>query len=271
MREEALRRTGLLLGGDALGRVRSARVLVMGLGGVGSWCVEALVRAGVGAFGLLDCDVVAPSNLNRQICALESTIGRRKTDVVRDRVLDVNPACRVETYFMKWTAETADSADAPDVAGWDVVVDAIDIVSSKIALAERCAAAGVPLFVALGGGNKLDPSQFEITDLSKTDRCPLAKVMRKKLRKRGIEHLPVVASKEEPRAPIGAREARESALSGGSRPERHQTAGTLSCVVGEEGLLLAHAVLAHIMGPVASRLRCDRRPAPPCGGAGSGV
>lgn len=258
MREEALQRTGLLLGDEAMARVRAARVLVMGLGGVGSWCVEALARAGVGSFGLLDCDVVAPSNLNRQMCALESTLGKRKTDVVRDRVRDINPECDVKTYFMKWTAETADAPEAPDVAEWDVVIDAIDLVSAKIALAERCTERGVELFVALGGGNKLDPSRFEITDLSKTDRCPLAKVMRKKLRKRGIEHLPVVASMEEPRAPIGAREAYDAAVAEGAKTERHQTAGTLSYVVGEEGLLLAHAVLAHIMGPVASRLRCAR-------------
>lgn len=245
MDSAATERTTRLLGSDAVARIAASRILVLGLGGVGSWCVEALARAGVGHLGLLDCDEVAPSNLNRQLGALVSTIGRRKTDVIRARVLDINPDARVETFDLRYEAATADRVD---LSGWDAVVDAIDLVSAKILLAERCVAAGVPLYVAMGGGNKLDPARFEITDLSRTDRCPLAKVMRKKLRRRGIEHLTVVASREEPRFPIGAEE-----------DGRHQTAGTISYVTGEEGLLLAHAVLTDLMGPVESRLRCAEK------------
>ena len=245
MRPEATDRTRRLLGDAALDRLAAARVLVLGLGGVGSWCVEALARAGVGTLGLLDCDRVAPSNLNRQLCALESTIGRPKTEVVRERVLDIDPAARVECFDLRYGPDTADRID---LAAWDAVVDAIDQVSAKVLLAVRARDAGVRLFSAMGAGNKLDPSLFRVADLSRTDRCPLAKAMRKKLRRHGIARLPVVFSPEEPRQPLGA-----------DPSARIQTAGTLPTVVGAAGLVLAGAVLAALSGPPAAPLACAAR------------
>lgn len=245
MDREATERTRRLLGEDAMRRVESARVLVMGLGGVGSWCAEALARAGVGALGLLDRDVVARSNLNRQLCALVSTVGRRKTDVVRERLLDVNPDLRVAVYDVSYGPETADSVP---LGAWDFVVDAIDQVSAKVLLAVRAREAGVRLVSAMGGGNKLDATRFRAADLSKTDRCPLAAVMRKKLRRLGIAHGTVVFSDEEPRVPFS---------SGGEG--RHVAPGTLPTVVGAEGLVLAQTVLAAIAGPPAAPRVCEAR------------
>ena len=236
-------RTRRLVGDEAVERLAAARVLVLGLGGVGSWCVEALARAGVGTLGLLDCDVVAPSNLNRQLVALASTIGRRKTDVLRERVLDVNPAARVECFDLRYGPDTADLVG---LSRWDAVADAIDQVSAKVLLALRARDAGVWLVSAMGAGNKLDPSGFRLADLSRTDRCPLAKAMRKKLRRLGVERLPVVFSPEEPRRPFGA-----------DPSARIQTAGTLPSVVGAAGLVLAQAVLDHLMGPPAAPLACN--------------
>ena len=247
MDREASERTRRLLGEDAMRRVESARVLVMGLGGVGSWCAEALARAGVGTLGLLDRDTVAPSNINRQLCALVSTVGRRKTEVVRERLLDVNPALRTVVYDLSWGPDTADSVPLGD---WDFVVDAIDQVSAKVLLAVRARALGVRLVSAMGGGNKLDATRFRAADLAKTDRCPLAAVMRKKLRREGIRHGTVVFSDEEPRVPFAAGET-----------GRHVPPGTLPTVVGAEGLVLAQTVLAAIAGPPAAPRVCEARDA----------
>ena len=245
MDSAATDRTRRIVGDAAVAALARSRVLVLGLGGVGSWCVEALARAGVGTLGLLDCDAVSPSNLNRQLGALTSTIGRRKTEVLRDRVLDVNPAARVECFDLRYGPDTADLVD---LSRWDAVADAIDLVSAKILLVVRARRAGVWLVSAMGAGNKLDPSGFRLADLSRTDRCPLAKVMRKKLRRLGIERLPVVFSPEEPRRPFGADPA-----------ARVQTAGTLPSVVGAAGLVLAQAVLDRLMGPPAAPLACAAR------------
>lgn len=245
MDPEASDRTRRLVGDAALARLAAARVLVVGLGGVGSWCAEALARAGVGSLGLLDCDAYAPSNLNRQLGALRSTLGRRKAEVARERVLDIAPDARVEALDLRYGPDTA---EAVDLARWDAVADAIDLVSAKVLLVSRCVAAGVPVYSAMGGGNKLDPQRLRIVDLAKTDRCPLAKAMRKKLRRLGIEHLTCVASDEEPREPLGADPA-----------ERIQTAGTLPTVVGAAGLLLAHAVLRDLLGEPAAPLACRAR------------
>jgi tRNA A37 threonylcarbamoyladenosine dehydratase len=240
-------RTRRLVGDAALARLAGARVLVCGLGGVGSWCAEALARAGVGALGLLDSDAFAPSNLNRQLGALRSTLGRRKTDVMRERVLDIAPDARVETFDLRYGPDTADRVDP---GAWDAVADAIDLVSAKVLLVSRCVAAGVRVYSAMGGGNKYDPARFRIVDLAKTDRCPLAKAMRKKLRPLGIAHLTCVASDEEPRWPFDADPA-----------ERIQTAGTLPTVVGAAGLLLAHAILRDLLGEPAAPLACQARDA----------
>ena len=235
-------RTERLLGAEAIERIRSSRILLMGLGGVGSWCAEALIRAGVEHIGLVDFDVVSSSNFNRQLGALRSTLGRRKVDVIRDRILDINPQVSVAVFPVKFTAETSKEVPLSD---WDLVIDAIDLVSAKVHLAVCCSQAGIPLYSAMGGGNKLDPERFAITDLSSTNRCPLAKIMRKRLRKFGITHLRVVASVEEPRLPLTLETGRFVA------------AGTLSTVVGTEGILLAHAVLRDLIGKPVAPLGCD--------------
>ncbi|MBR1836186.1 MAG: ThiF family adenylyltransferase [Kiritimatiellae bacterium] len=243
MDPEACDRTRRLLGDEGVGKLRRARVLVCGLGGVGSWCVEALTRSGVGSLGLLDCDSFAASNLNRQLGALRSTLGRRKTDVERERVLDVNPGASVEVFDFRYGPDTAALLD---LSRWDVVVDAVDQVSSKVLLAVRAREAGVRLVSAMGGGNKFEPSRFRAADLRDTDRCPLAKAMRKKLRRLGVSRLPVVFSDEEPRRPFGHDPSR-----------RVQIAGTLPTVTGVEGLLLAHEVVRMIVGAPAAPLACS--------------
>ncbi len=242
MDREASDRTRRLLGDSAIEALGRSRVLVCGLGGVGSWCVEALARAGIGTLGLLDCDSFAPSNINRQLGALVSTLGQRKTDCARRRVLDINPDATVECFDFRYGKDTAERID---IGRWDAIADAIDQVSAKVLLAVRCRDAGVPLFSAMGGGNKFEPARFKTGDLFETNRCPLAKAMRKKLRRAGVGKLAVVASDEEPRRPFGFDPAK-----------RVQTAGTLPTVTGTEGLLLAHAILAHIVGEPAAPLAC---------------
>ncbi len=188
-------RTALLIGETGVEKLKRARVAVFGVGGVGGYVVEALARSGVGKLVLVDKDVVSLSNINRQIIALHSTVGRFKTEVAAERVKDINPAICVEvrnTFFLP------ENADEFDFSSYDYVVDAIDTVSGKIALIEKAKKAGVPVLSSMGAGNKLDPTAFEVADISKTSVCPLARVMRRELKKRGIEHVKVVYSKEEP-------------------------------------------------------------------------
>ena len=188
-------RTALLLGQDGVEKLKKARIAVFGVGGVGGYVVEALARSGVGTLDLIDNDKVSLSNLNRQIIALHSTIGRQKTEVAAERAKDINPQINVNAYNVFYLPETAVQFD---FSQYDYVVDAIDTVSGKIALVEQAKAANVPIISAMGAGNKLDPTAFEVADVSKTTVCPLARVMRRELKKRGIEHLKVVYSKEEP-------------------------------------------------------------------------
>ena len=192
-------RTRMLIGDEPLSRLAAAKVAVFGVGGVGGFCVEALARAGIGTLHLYDDDTVSESNLNRQLAALHSTIGRPKGEVLKERVKDINPACRVEAIRMFYLPENADTVDFTQ---YDYVVDAIDTVAAKLELAVRCTALNIPIISAMGSGNKLDPTAFVVTDLSKTQGCPLARVMRKELRRRGIQHLKVVYSKEPAMTPI---------------------------------------------------------------------
>ncbi len=192
---EEFSRTAALIGEEALNKLKSARVAVFGVGGVGGYVVEALVRSGVGALDLIDNDVVSLSNLNRQIIALHSTVGRLKTEVAAERARDINPAVAVCTHNVFFLPDTVDSFD---FSAYDYVVDAIDTVSGKIALIEQAKKSGVPVISAMGAGNKLDPTAFAVADISKTSVCPLARVMRRELKKRGIEHVKVVYSKETP-------------------------------------------------------------------------
>lgn len=173
--------------------LKGARVAVFGVGGVGGYVVEALARSGVGGLMLIDPDRVSKSNINRQIIALSSTVGEYKTHAAKARVLDINPDCKVETQEIFYTPETTDF----DFSSFDYVVDAVDTVSAKLAIIERAQGAKIPVISSMGAGNKLNPTLFEVADIAKTSVCPLARVMRRELKKRGIEHVKVVYSKEE--------------------------------------------------------------------------
>ncbi len=188
-------RTALLLGDEGLEKLKKARVAIFGVGGVGGYVVEALARSGVGALDLIDNDVVSLSNINRQIIALHSTVGRLKTEVAAERARDINPEIRVRCHNLFYLPERADLFD---FSVYDYIVDAIDTVSGKLALIERAKEANVPVISSMGAGNKLDATAFEVADIAKTSVCPLARVMRRELKKRGIEHVKVVYSKEEP-------------------------------------------------------------------------
>lgn len=192
-------RTELLLGKEGMERLKNARVAVFGVGGVGGYVCEALVRSGVGSFDLIDDDKVCLTNLNRQIIATRSTVGKYKVDVMKERMLDINPDVQVETYKCFFLPENAD--DFP-FAEYDYVVDAVDTVTAKIELVMKCQSMGVPIISSMGAGNKLDASAFQVADIYKTKMCPLAKVMRRELKKRGIKKLKVVYSEEKPTRPI---------------------------------------------------------------------
>ena len=241
-------RTRLLIGDEPLNKLNAAKVAVFGVGGVGGFCVEALARAGIGTLHLYDDDTVSESNLNRQLIALHSTIGKPKVDVMAERVLDINPNCDVKAIPMFYLPENADSVD---LSQYDYVVDAIDTVAAKLELVRRCHELNVPIISAMGSGNKLDPSAFVVTDISKTQGCPLARVMRKELRKRGINHLKVVYSEEEPLTPMAPPEEEAPADAGGTRPPstaRRATPGSISFVPGAAGLVLAGAVIRDLGG-----------------------
>ena len=185
----------MLLGDDAMDRLASSHVAVFGLGGVGSYAVEALARSGVGELTLVDRDTLSPSNINRQLYALHSTVGQPKAEVAARRCLDINPALRVHTLCKTYDA---DHREAFFTAKYDFIIDAIDLVSCKLDLISQALARGIPIISALGTGNKLDPSLLCVSDISKTSGCPLARVMRRELKDRGIRHLPVVFSPEQP-------------------------------------------------------------------------
>ena len=235
---EEFSRTQMLLGPEALQRLRGARVAVFGLGGVGGYAVEALARGGIGALDLVDNDTVGESNLNRQLFALRSTLGLPKTEAARRRVLDINPGITVKTWELFYSADTA---DAFDLGAYDYIVDAIDTVSAKLLLIERAVRAQTPVISSMGTGNKLDPSLFRVEDLAKTSMDPLARVMRRELGKRGIKHVKVVWSPEEAMTPQGGREEEE-------RIGKRQIPGSVSFVPGAAGLILAGEVIRHIAG-----------------------
>lgn len=216
-----------------MNRLAKARVAVFGVGGVGGHCVQALARAGVGALDVFDDDVVSVTNINRQAVAMTSTIGRPKVEVIREQVLDINPEAAVHAHRMFYTPENAGEVD---LSVYDYIVDAIDTVSAKLELIARAKALGVPVISAMGAGNKLDPTRFETADLAKTSVCPLCRVMRTQLKKRGIVHHKVVYSKEEPLR-IVADEANG----------RHAP-GSVSFVPPVMGLILAGEVIKDLAG-----------------------
>lgn len=198
MSEFALDRTQRLLGKDGMENLKKSHVAVFGIGGVGGYAVEALARSGIGALTLVDNDRVEPSNLNRQIIALHSTLGEFKVDAAAARVADIAPHCRVSTYRCFFSEEHVQTFD---FSRYDFVIDAIDSIKSKVLLIETCIRAGTPIISCMGAGNKLDASAFRVCDLAKTKVCPLARVMRRELKRRGIVHLPVVYSEEPPITP----------------------------------------------------------------------
>ena len=191
-------RLELMLGKEAVNKLKNSSVAVFGIGGVGGYAVEALARSGVGKIALVDNDDISLTNINRQIIALHSTIGESKVEVAKNRILDINPDCRVETHKFFFSEETMAELD---FNSFDYVVDAIDSVKSKLLLAKICSEKSIPLISSMGTGNKLDPSKLEIADISKTSYDPLARVMRRELKKLGIYHLTVVYSKEQPTEP----------------------------------------------------------------------
>lgn len=197
--ENPFSRTAMLMGQAALEVLRASRVAVFGVGGVGGYAVEALARSGVGTLHLYDNDVVSVSNINRQIIATHSTVGRLKVDVARERVKDISPDCQVEAFPLFYLPENADQVA---LSAYDYVLDCVDTVKAKMELIRRCQALGVPLISCMGAANKVRANAFKVADLSKTNVDPLAKVLRKKLRKEGIEHVKVVFSEEEPLSPL---------------------------------------------------------------------
>ena len=233
--EDMFSRTRMLLGDGAVQRLKRARVAVFGVGGVGGYVVEALARSGVGALDLVDSDRVAPSNLNRQIIATRETLNLLKVDAAKARVLSINPDCRVATFPIFYLPETADRFD---FSQYDYVVDAIDTVAGKLQLIQAAKAAGVPVISAMGAGNKLDPTAFQVADISKTSVCPLARVLRRELKKRGIEHVKVVYSTEPPLTPAPAEEAPAGA--------RRSTPGSTAFVPAVVGLIMAAEVIKDI-------------------------
>lgn len=224
--EQPFSRTEILIGKEGLERLKCSTVAVFGVGGVGGYAVEALARSGVGCLHLIDNDKVSVSNLNRQIIATVSTIGRYKVDVAKERILDINPEARVHTRRIFYMPDTAQEFD---FTGYDYVVDAIDTVTGKLALIQQADQAGVPVISSMGAGNKLEASAFEVADIYQTSVCPLAKVMRKELKKRGIRKLKVVYSKELPAV--------------GSRPP-----GSIAFVPAVAGLILAGEVVKDLAG-----------------------
>ena len=237
MAEEFLR-TQLLLGAAAMERLAHSRVAVFGLGGVGGYVVEALARSGVGALDLIDNDTVSRTNINRQILATADTVGRSKAEVAAERVGRINPACTVRAHSVFYLPETREQFDFSE---YDYVVDAIDTVAGKLALVESAREAGTPIICAMGAGNKLDPTAFRVADIYETSVCPLARVMRYECRKRGIDRLKVVYSREKAITPTA--EDFELCLTAEERATRRSTPGSIAFVPAVMGLILAGEVV----------------------------
>ncbi len=228
-------RTRLLLGDDAMAKLKNARVAVFGLGGVGGYVVEALARSGIGALDLIDHDTISDTNLNRQILATQQTIGMEKAEAAKARVLSIDPDIQVRAICAFYGPGTAGEFD---FSKYDYVVDAIDTVTGKLALVTAAQAAGTPIISSMGTGNKLDPTKFQIADISKTSVCPLARIMRKECAKRGIRHLKVLFSTEDPFPPD------PSALSSEELPEgRRALPGSVAFVPSVAGLIIAGEVI----------------------------
>lgn len=233
-------RTELLIGKEGMERLSNSRVAVFGVGGVGGYTVEALARSGIGELDLIDNDQVALTNLNRQIIATTKTLGRDKVDVAKERVMEINPSAKVNIYKKFYLPETKEEFD---FTKYDYVVDAIDTVSGKIALVEQAKEAGVPIISSMGAGNKLDPTAFRVADIYKTSVCPLAKVMRRELKKRGIRKLKVVYSEEMPIVPEKNTEMEQA-----EPTQKRQVPGSVAFVPSVVGLIIAGEVIKDLAG-----------------------
>jgi len=233
--QEAFSRTSMLLGEQAINTLNQKRAAVFGVGGVGGYVVEALARSGIGALDLIDSDTVAESNLNRQIIATRDTLGMLKVEAAKARVLSINPDCRVSTYPIFYLPETADQFDFTQ---YDYVIDAVDTVAAKLSLVLRARDAGVPILCAMGAGNKLDPTRFEVADIYDTSVCPLARVMRGLCKKNGIQKLKVVYSKELPVQPQSAPDPNSP---------RRSTPGSVAFVPSVMGLIMAGEVIKDLL------------------------
>ena len=228
--DEIFSRTEMLLGKSAMEKLKNARVAVFGVGGVGGYVVEALARSGIGALDLIDNDTVSVSNINRQIIATQKTVGMHKVDAAEERVRDINPEITVRGYKLFYLPETADEIDFKD---YDYIVDAVDTVTAKLDITEKASKLGIPVISSMGAGNKLDASMFEVSDIYKTSVCPLARVMRRELKKRGVEKLKVVYSKEPAIAPEGA--------------ENSRIPGSVAFVPSVAGLIIAGEVIKDLI------------------------
>lgn len=247
---EQFSRTELIFGSENMERLKNARVAIFGVGGVGGYVVEALARSGIGTLDLIDDDKVCLSNLNRQIVATRKTIGMYKVDVAKERILDINPDAVVNTYKTFYMPDTKDQFD---FANYDYVVDAIDTVTGKIQLVMQAKESGTRIISSMGAGNKINPAQFEVTDIYKTSVCPLAKVMRHELKKRGVKKLKVVYSKELPIKPmidsVNNEEENKASNSGVIRngAEKKQVPGSNAFVPSTVGLIIAGEVIKDIL------------------------
>lgn len=244
-------REELLIGAEALGKLKDSKIAIFGIGGVGTYAVEGLVRAGVGKFVLVDDDCICLTNINRQLHATRKTIGRPKVEVMKERILEINPKAEVETFQMFYMPDTADQLIMDD---YDYMIDAIDTVTGKLDLITRAGQKGIPIISSMGAGNKLDPTRFEVADIFNTSVCPLARVIRKELKVRGIKSLKVVYSREEP---IKPRESESSSCSVGcicppgtarKCTAKHQVPGSISFVPSVVGLIIAGEVVKDIIG-----------------------
>lgn len=225
-------RTELLYGTEAIKHLSSCRVAIFGIGGVGGYVVEALVRSGIGALDLIDNDKVCLTNLNRQIIATRKTLGMYKVDAAEERIKEISPECKVRTYKVFYLPETQDQFDFHE---YDYVVDAIDTVTGKLTIIENAKKAGVPVISSMGAGNKINPAAFEVADIYETSICPLAKVMRRECKKRGIDSLKVVYSKEPPRCPLDLPEKEET--------NKRSTPGSTAFAPSVAGLIIAGEIV----------------------------
>lgn len=234
---EQFARTALLIGMDGIKKLQNAHIALFGVGGVGGFAAEALIRSGIGALDIFDNDVISESNINRQLIALHSTIGRPKVDVLKTRLLDINPEAQINAHRIFYLPENSSGID---LSKFDYIIDAIDTVAAKVELAVRAQELNIPIISAMGAGNKLDPTAFEVSDIYKTSVCPLARVMRQALKKRGVQKLKVVYSKEPPLSPLPVHSVEPS-------PGKRQTPGSVAFCPSVAGLILAGEVIKDLL------------------------